>query len=188
MVLKGGFDFADYHPAIGVVLFSFVWTQPISGLAHHCKLLLCLSSLIGHSLTMHSEVQTSWRADYHIASPHLDWPMSHHPGYAPDLASVNKLELMLNITPGMIQGGLGILYAGGHDPTTGENIAYGVVAAVIWLVYIAVVVYELAFKKHGAPESRGEKLAKNKNIESRGSTTAGSSAAELPGAFGKETT
>lgn len=44
----------------------------------------------------------------------------------------------LLITLGMINGGLGLLLSA--NASTGEYIAYGVIAAVIWVAYVALVV------------------------------------------------
>lgn len=48
------------------------------------------------------------------------------------------------ITLGIINGGLGLLFSG--DDTRGESIAYGVIAAVIWLTYIGIVLFA-SFRK-----------------------------------------
>jgi hypothetical protein len=42
------------------------------------------------------------------------------------------------ITLGMIQGGLGLLFS--DNATRGENIAYGVIAGVIWVSWIVIVI------------------------------------------------
>ena len=63
------------------------------------------------------------------------------------------------ITLGMINGGLGLLLSG--NATRGEEIAYGVVAAVIWVSWIAVVV--------GVPAKRGKEISGTIDREKRAS-------------------
>lgn len=117
MAMTGMFPLKSYHPAIGIVLFAFAWTQPFTGYAHH----LLYKKKGGRTIISHIHI----------------W-----------------LGRAL-ITLGMIQGGLGLLYAGG-DATRGENIAYGVIAAIIWLTYIGVIIFGES-KKRGSPESRDAK-------------------------------
>jgi hypothetical protein len=63
----------------------------------------------------------------------------------------------LLITLGIINGGLGLLLSG--DASSGEYIAYGVVAAVIWLAYIAVAAFgETKKSKDNKVDTEEEKM------------------------------
>ena len=58
------------------------------------------------------------------------------------------------ITFGIIEGGLGLRYA---DNTTGGEIAYGVVAGVIWLIWMSVAVWSQFSKRRERSGTAGEK-------------------------------
>lgn len=62
------------------------------------------------------------------------------------------------VTLGMINGGLGLLLS--DDATTGEYIAYGVIAAVVWIVMVANgALFELRwFKTSSKPAGKDEEL------------------------------
>lgn len=89
----------NYHPIIGIVVFVFLFFQPISGFIHH---------------RLFKKYQRRQTASY----AHL-W-----------------LGRIL-ITLGIINGGLGLRLA---DNTHKGEIAYGVVAGIIWLVWMAAAV------------------------------------------------
>ena len=59
-------------------------------------------------------------------------------------AQVHTIWGRLIVTLGIINGGLGLRLAGN---TTGGEIAYGVVAGVIWLAWMGVAVWGTRFKK-----------------------------------------
>lgn len=101
MRLKSMQAISDYHPAIGLVVFSLAWTQPVSGLIHHALY-----------VKKNRRTIVAW---FHI------W--------------IGRIL----ITLGIINGGLGLLYS--HDGDRADYIAYGVVAAVVWLAWIAVSVF-----------------------------------------------
>jgi len=63
------------------------------------------------------------------------------------------------ITLGMINGGLGLLYSG--NATRGEQIAYGVVAGIIWVSWIAIAI--------GVPGKRGNEIPGTINSSKRAS-------------------
>lgn len=71
------------------------------------------------------------------------------------------------ITLGMINGGLGLLLA---DNTTSGAIAYGVVAGVIWLVYVAAIVIGERRRARNAPTSEPPKY---EEVQTRPSETRG---------------
>ncbi|KAF2103820.1 hypothetical protein NA57DRAFT_50688 [Rhizodiscina lignyota] len=90
----------NYHPIIGIVVFVFLFFQPILGVMHHI---------------MFKKYQRRQVWSY----AHL-W-----------------LGRIL-ITLGIINGGLGLRLA---DNTKSGEIAYGVVAGIIWLIWMAAAVY-----------------------------------------------
>lgn len=61
------------------------------------------------------------------------------------------------ITLGMIQGGLGLLFS--DNATRGENIAYGVIAGVIWVSWIVIVI--------SIPLKRGKEIPGTINRQKR---------------------
>jgi hypothetical protein len=95
--------FHSYHPIIGLILFAFLFFQPIMGYIHHLRY-------------KKYQCRTLW--------------------------SYGHLWLgRIAITLGMINGGLGLLLAYdaplGLAPSRGQVIAYGVIAAIMWLLYVS---------------------------------------------------
>lgn len=112
----------DYHPIIGLVLFSLVFIQAAGGLLAH----------FAYAKTKSSNVF----------------------GYA------HRWLGRAIITLGIINGGLGLLLSG--DGTRGQYIAYGVVAAVIWVAFVAnATMFELRGSKHLKIEN-GQSVSRDK--------------------------
>jgi len=61
------------------------------------------------------------------------------------------------VTLGMVNGGLGLLYS--KNATKGEQIAYGVIAGVIWVSWIVIAI--------GVPAKRGKEIPGTINHEKR---------------------
>lgn len=64
------------------------------------------------------------------------------------------------ITLGMINGGLGLWWS--RNTTRGENIAYGVIAGVIWVILIATSVYGVRKRRRNMNESHQPPVEKRK--------------------------
>ena len=99
----------DYHPIIGLVLFSLVFIQAAGGfLAHFVYTKTKSSNVFGHA---------------------------------------HRWLGRAIITLGIINGGLGLLLSG--DGTRGQYIAYGVVAAFVWVAFVVnAVIFELQGSKN----------------------------------------
>ena len=96
----------SYHPVIGLILFAFLFFQPVLGYIHHLRY-------------KKYQCRTVW--------------------------SYGHLWLgRIGITLGMINGGLGLFLASdaplGFAPSRGQIIAYGVVAGIMWLLWITAAV------------------------------------------------
>jgi hypothetical protein len=98
-----------YHPIIGILVFVFLFFQPIIGFVHHLK------------FKKHSR-RTFW--------------------------SYGHLWLgRILITLGIINGGLGMLLASDAPgflalrPTRGQIVAYGVIAGIMWLAWVAAAIF-----------------------------------------------
>lgn len=103
----------DYHPIIGLVLFSLVFIQAAGGfLAHFVYTKTKSSNVFGHA---------------------------------------HRWLGRAIITLGIINGGLGLLLS--EDGTRGQYIAYGVVAAVVWVAFVA---NAIMFELQGSKNSKGE--------------------------------
>ncbi|EON63529.1 hypothetical protein W97_02757 [Coniosporium apollinis CBS 100218] len=115
-----------YHPVIGIVLFIFLFFQPILGLLHH-------------AMFKKYKRRTFW------SYAHL-W-----------------LGRII-ITLGIINGGLGLLLA--NNSPSGA-IAYGVIAAIVWLVYVAAAVYGEMKKARSAPPKYSERMGSDEGSPMR---------------------
>lgn len=112
----------DYHPIIGLVLFSLVFIQAAGGLLAHF---------------VHAKTKSS-----------------NAFGYA------HRWLGRAIITLGIINGGLGLLLSG--DGTRGQYIAYGVVAAIIWVAFVAnAIMFELRGSKNSKIEN-GQSVSRDK--------------------------
>jgi hypothetical protein len=125
------------HPIIGIVLFVFLFFQPILGIIHHL------------GFKKHGKRRAASYA--HI------W-----------------LGRAL-ITLGMINGGLGLQYAG--NVGRGTYIAYGIVAGIIWLIWMVVAVFSESRRQRKAPaptqtvshgRNRGSRSSPNSSLSREG--------------------
>lgn len=144
----------SYHPIIGIILFGLVLTQPLGGLLHHGLMKKHGKRTLVSYVHICKHTSPSLPIPYLATttlSPILLLPFPSKLALTPLLPSADLGRLL--ITLGMINGGLGLLLS--SNASRGDYIAYGVVAGVIWVAYIAIAAFG-EVKDHGKAKG-GEK-------------------------------
>lgn len=146
-------DTVNYHFTIGLVVLVVLLFQPLTGVVHHIKYKRAkTAAAAGPPNTLNNRHHQQQHSRQHSSSSSTVPPGKEYNNngangtgtYIPRTtwSHVHIWLGRLAVTLGMVNGGLGLYVSSSDsDPKTNALIAYSVVAGVVWLVWLASVVY-----------------------------------------------